>query len=449
MYRYIGATPITHKNYDYRVNLTKNIDYELENESFRGRSKNGPKEVFSRNRKITFKELILQIILFKSSIQRDLDRFYKELSNSDFNIRKVTKGAFTQARAKLNPWAFKRLTEVAVDTFYNEAEYYIWYDKRVLAVDGSTLVLPNHPSTIEEFGSHCFGPKGDSPRCVARTSMLYDVLNHLTIDAQIAPYTTSEKDMLLEHLAKVKKGDLLLLDRGYPCYWLFFLLRALDIDFCMRMKADWWLKVKEFTEGVLQQNLVRFKLPKSDHERLKEYSYLFEQELEFRLIRVKLEDGSDEILCTSLLDMERYEAHNFEQLYHYRWNEEEAYKILKNRIEIEAFSGKTAIAIKQDYFAKVFLMTLTAAYAHPIEDKVIKEYKADKNRKFSQKINRTNAVATTQSILISAFIKKMFIQSIYAFDNLVGKTRELIRTGRKNIRKSRTRRAYSINYKRL
>jgi len=92
------------------------------------------------------------IINFKSSIQRELDKFFKTISRSDFNIREVTKGAFTQARAKLNPWAFQRLNDVAVDTFYEGAEYYSWYGMRVLATDGTRLVLPNHPSVIKEFG---------------------------------------------------------------------------------------------------------------------------------------------------------------------------------------------------------------------------------------------------------------------------------------------------------
>jgi len=74
------------------------------------------------------------MLKFKSSIQRELDRFYKEISQNDFNIRRVTKGAFTQARAKLNPWAFRRLNQVAVNTFYDEAEYYVWHQMRLLAV---------------------------------------------------------------------------------------------------------------------------------------------------------------------------------------------------------------------------------------------------------------------------------------------------------------------------
>ena len=53
------------------------------------------------------------IMKFKTSIQRELDRFVKEISDDDFNIRAVTKTAFTQARAKLNPLAFKRWNEMA------------------------------------------------------------------------------------------------------------------------------------------------------------------------------------------------------------------------------------------------------------------------------------------------------------------------------------------------
>src|SRR5690554_6601195 len=97
---------------------------------------------------------------------------------------------------------------------------------RLLAVDGTRLALPNHPSVAEEFGVHQFGPKADSPRSLAMGSLLYDVLNHITIDSQMAPYAASERDLLLQHLGHVKPGALSLLDRGYPSFWLLFLLRA-------------------------------------------------------------------------------------------------------------------------------------------------------------------------------------------------------------------------------
>lgn len=376
--------------------------------------------------------------MFKSSIQRELDSFFKAVSNSDFKIREATKGAFTQARAKLNPWAFERLNEIASETFYEEAEYYVWHGMRTLAVDGTRLVLPNHPSIIEEFGQHQFGPSADSPRSLAMGSMLYDVLNQITIDSKLAPYSSSELDLLLQHLDKVNTGDMLLLDRGYPCFWLLFLLKAKGIEFCIRLKEDWWLKVKEFTESGDKERIVSFALPKKDRKKLTDFPHILDTTIECRLVKVDLENGEKEILCTSLTDTEKYIYEDFEQLYHYRWNEEEAYKLLKSRVELEDFSGKTARAVKQDFFAKIFLMTLCAAYAHPIEEKVVAEYRADEERKHAQKINHTNALSMTQDILIGVMIKRKYEKALEAFDKIVANTREIIRPGRSFERKKTT-----------
>lgn len=160
-------------------------------------------------------------------------------------------------------------------------------------------------------------------------------------------------------------------------------------------------------------------------------------------------NGETEVLCTSLIDTEEYPHEDFCELYHYRWNEEEGYKLLKCRVEVEDFSGKTATAVKQDFHAKIFLMTLAAAYAFPIEEKVREEYRADKKRKYDQKINRTNALSMTRNILIGVFIRKQFKDAIRAFDDNVFKTREIIRPGRTTERKSRPKKQYSMNYKRL
>ena len=389
------------------------------------------------------------IINFKSSIQRELDRFFQTISRSDFNIREVTKGAFTQARAKLNPWAFERLNDVAVNTFYDGAKYHTWHNMRVFAIDGTRLVLPNHPSVIKEFGQQKFGPKADSPRSLAMASMLYDVLNQITLDARLSPYKSSERDLLMQHLDKIEPGDLLLLDRGYPCFWLLFLLKAKEIEFCVRLKDNWWLKVKDFTDSDEKERIVTFTLPKKDRKKLANYPQMQDLTITCRLIKIELPDGKKEILCTSLVDSQKYQYEEFDKLYHYRWNEEEAYKLLKSRIELENFSGKTARAVRQDFYAKVFLMTLCAAYAHPIEERVVKEYKADQNRKFDQKINRTNALSMTQNILIAVFIRKQFEKAIIAFDKIVADTREIIRPGRSNPRKKKPKQLYSMNYKHL
>jgi len=112
---------------------------------------------------------------------------------------------------------------------------------------------------------------------------------------------------------------MLLLDRGYPCFWLLFLLKAKGVEFCVRLKDNWWLKVMDFPD--MQDSTITC-----------------------RLIKIELPSGEKEILCISLIDSK----------YHYRWNEEEAYKLLKSRIELENLSGKTAQAVNRTFTLKCF-----------------------------------------------------------------------------------------------
>ena len=383
-----------------------------------------------------------------SSLQRELDSFYKEVTGSDFNIRKVTKGALTQARSQLNPSAFIEMNENVCETFYTQAPYLRWKRHRLLGVDGSRLLLPKHKTVIDEFGEYGFGPNADSKRSMAIASMLYDVLNLVTIDAQLAPYSSSERDLLYQHLTKVEKGDLLLLDRGYPSIAILFLLTSIGVDFCVRMKEDWWLQVKKFSKSGNREQIVDFELPKKDQKLFEQYPHMAGKKIKCRLVSITLENGEKEILCTSLTGDEKYPYEDFEELYHYRWNEEEGYKLLKARTEVECFSGKTAIAVKQDFFAKIFSLSYCAILAFPIEEKVRRESEQSKN-KHHQKINRTSALSMLRSVCVAILLKQQIERAVKAFDEIVYNTKEIVRPGRKNERKKRPKKLHHMNYKEL
>lgn len=81
-----GCIPHTGENNDHRLKLTKDINHELESEQFINHSKDGNEGVFTRRRKLTIKDVILFLLKFKSSTQRELDRlqgdFPKRLQNS-------------------------------------------------------------------------------------------------------------------------------------------------------------------------------------------------------------------------------------------------------------------------------------------------------------------------------------------------------------------------------
>ncbi|MBK8699188.1 MAG: transposase [Saprospiraceae bacterium] len=79
-----------------------------------------------------------------------------------------------------------------------------------------------------------------------------------------------------------------------------------------------------------------------------------------------------------IIGSELYLYEEFKELYHLRWNVEEVYKLLKSRVEIEQFTGRTSRSIYQDFYAKIFMMTLCAALSYPIAEKVKIEFKSEK-----------------------------------------------------------------------
>lgn len=381
------------------------------------------------------------------SLQRELNSFYQKIKGKDFSIRHVTKSAFSQARAKLKPEAFIELNQVSVKAFYRDAPYLQFLDFRLLGIDGSTAVLPRHDSVVKEFGTVNFGPYADSPRSVGRVSILYDVLNYLTLDAKLEGYTSNERELARQHFDHVKaEEDLLLLDRGYPSLRFMFELQQRGLSYCMRMD-DWWLEVRQMLEQGQKDKLVSFRLPAKDKELLERFNTTDEQ-IHCRLVMVELDNGEKEVLCTNVTDSGRLPYECFGDLYHLRWNIEEGYKLYKCRMQLESFSGKTAKAVKQDFFAKLFMMTLMAVLAFPIEEQLKKEFKKS-GRKHRYKINRVNALAMVKEICSNVFIKKMIQPAIKALDMLLRSTTEIIRPGRKYPRSKIKKKPPSMNYKQL
>lgn len=385
---------------------------------------------------------------FKTTIQKELDTFFQKISDDDFSIREVTKGAFSQARLKVDPLLFKRLNKVVADTFYRRKEYHKWHGFRLLAVDGSRVQLPKHKTITEEFGIHGMGPNADSEQSLGLISMLYDVLNLITLDASIDKYTSSESEHLQNHLARTQVGDLILLDRGYPSFYLLFLLKAKGLEFCVRLKEDWWKIVNEFNKEPEMEKIVSLHLPKKDREKLEGYPEYQNTTIKVRLVKVILNTGEVEILCTSLLDSEQYKIAEFKDLYNKRWNiEEDGYKMLKCRAELENWSGKSATVVKQDFYSKILLLSLLSAYKHPIEAKVKEEFRQTDQRKHQQAVNKTFSLTIFREGLIALFNKEKVKEVIGKMDKLMYQTREIVRPNRTFQRKKKPKNKYYPNYK--
>jgi hypothetical protein len=83
---------------------------------------------------------------------------------------------------------------------------------------------------MEEGIAHHFGVWNclqGAPSPMARVSQFFDVPNKITVDAIIKLKHIGERELVAQHMLNVMPNDLILLDRGYPAWWLFKLVLSM------------------------------------------------------------------------------------------------------------------------------------------------------------------------------------------------------------------------------
>jgi hypothetical protein len=219
-----------------------------------------------------------------------------------------------------------------------------------------------NPDVADHFGT--WKPKTGDPCPIARVSQMFDVLNKVTLDAIISPKESGERELATQHFRLVGTDDLLLLDRGYPAFWMFKQILSKKAAFCARISNTKWKQVREFYHSGKKEMIISLNPSYSALKRCAELE-LDDSPIMLRLVRIELDSGETEILITSLLDTQKYPHSEFASLYHLRWPVEEDYKVMKRRIEVENFSGKSVLSVYQDFHAKVFSKNLTAVLSLP------------------------------------------------------------------------------------
>lgn len=314
-----------------------------------------------------------------------------------------------------------------VNGFYQgDCKLKTWRDFRLCAIDGTSLRLPNEPDITKYFGVQKGRP--EQGLCsMGMASVFYDVLNKIVIDSAIHPRLVSEKKCVEGHLQFSQENDLILFDRGYVAFWLYAHLLQHNIRFCMRAKTNQCLLVKDFVKSGKQESIVTF-YPNKPSIQTCEEKGLSTQPVTLRLVRVDL-PNEVEVLVTNLMDQEVYDHSIFKALYHLRWGIEENYKRLKQWCEIENFSGKSALSVKQDFYAKIVatnLTTLMEIQAQEIVDKRVRHLKRNYQINYAQALSKMKhrivMLINTKAIQLSRLIKETV--------EYISRTVEAVRGGR-------------------
>lgn len=342
-----------------------------------------PKD-FIRNRKLSFSMNILLILsALKHSIQTGIDQF---LIDTDAVFDTYSKQAFSKGRQRILPEAFLELHKKSVEFFYNEADYETYFGHRVLAVDGSKINLPYNSELLDIYGSQ----KSTNGLIQSLVSCLTDVMNNVIVDGIMAPFDSSERELAKQNITNsvnmLTDSDIILFDRGYPSSELMQFLDKNGSKYIMRCDATFLGKILK--THIENDFVTTHKFVKSGIT------------LTFRVVRFPISDETTEILVTNILD--EFDIADFKQLYNLRWGIEKTYNCIKNKFELESFSGTKPICILQDFYANLMLYNALAMVMYENNKELAK--KGDTETKYIYKTNENQAVNKIRENLIKAVI---------------------------------------------
>jgi hypothetical protein len=128
-------------------------------------------------------------------------------------------------------------------------------------------------------------------------------------------------------------------------------------------------EIRDFVSSDNNDTIVSFRANKYSSEELYKHGFVVPigSTIDVRLIKVILDDGTIEVLATNLFDKEDHPQKIFKELYFMRWGIETNFNIIKNQLQLEAFSGQRVTTIMQDFYITFFLSNLQAIIANLVK----------------------------------------------------------------------------------
>ena len=209
-----------------------------------------------------------------------------------------------------------------------------------------------------------------------------------------------ERDLAMEHLRYFEPykqaKDLIVFDRGYPSKAIIKYLDDNGFKYLMRLQTSFNAEIDNSS--------------KTDF-------YTTINGCNVRVIRLVLSSGEIEILITNL-GRKAFKFADFRALYRLRWGIETKYNTLKNKLDIEVFSGKTLVTVLQDFYATVFLSNISASIKAE-SDELINEDNASKNLKHEYITNENILIGKLKDKLIMILLNADANKRALLLDRLV------------------------------
>jgi len=236
----------------------------------------------------------------------------------------ANKAAISHARDRLGPEPMAMLfSRVAGPLAVKDTPGCWLAGRRLVAIDGTCLDLPDTPANDAHFGRPGVmkGERSAFPQ--ARVVALAECGTHAMFDAVIGPYTTSENALSVDLLGRLEPGMLCLADRGFYSFKAWENARGTGADLLWRVKDNLKLEpVEDLPDGSWLAEVFD---SVADQRR--------RRPIRVRVVSYTVEDGRDPTslyrLITTLLDHHEAPATQLAAAYAQRWEIETSFDELK------------------------------------------------------------------------------------------------------------------------
>ena len=290
-------------------------------------------------------------------VMRKLVNGLRFLGNWSDDWRVPTSSAISQARQRLGEAPLAALFDrVAVPIARPGTRGGWFHGRRLMAVDGVVLDVPDTPANLAEFGKSGRG-KSLSPFPQVRAVGLAECGTHAMVAAAFDSWKVYERDLLGRILNSFEVGMLVLADRGFFSYDLWKEAAATGADLVWRLSDHIEVPVlSRHADGSYRSELLPKQL-KTDLRRGKKRRVHDGDQAPVRVVEymVPNRDGSTETirLVTTIMDPSEATAVELAALYHERWefeltlDEIETHQMAKSRL----LRSRTPELVRQEFWA--------------------------------------------------------------------------------------------------
>ena len=382
---------------------------------------------FSRRRKLGFTDYVYLIVQnMKTSLQTGLNDFIKARKNDEIEY---SKQAFSKGRQRIRPEAFQELYQAVVSKFYEKAEVCSWKGYQLFGIDGTRLNLPCTEELAQLYGAQV---SQGAPQVQALVSCVYDLLNGIIVDTRFAHCKSSErdaaKDMITSFQLAQVENPVFIMDRGYPSAELIDAIMNAGNKFIMRCP-------KGFLRGM--------KLPEMDNILEHKFSKL-KHSLKIRVVKIQLSSKETQCLITNILDSQ-ITPDDFKWAYQKRWGIETKYNDVKNKLQIECFTGYSPVAVLQDFYATMFLANLAGVLEYDLHEEIEAAHFSPENL-YAYKMNITMAISELKKSVVDMLAATSRIRRECLYIKMASRLQKAVVPERKNRSEKREKKHNSMKY---